>query len=59
MAPSPSLPDGTSLALTAWNKELTCPGDRDGRAGTTIANGFAEALACTDNAPEDDVSPEC
>lgn len=59
MAPYPSLPDGTALALTAWNKELTCPATVTAAQATTIANGFATALACTDNAPEGNKSPEC
>ena len=39
LIPYPSLPDGTALAFTAWNKLLTCPAKitadqaRDGRAG--------------------------
>jgi hypothetical protein len=59
MAPFPDLPDGTSLALTAWNKELTCPGSVTAAQARTIANGFADAFVCTSNAPEPKASGAC
>jgi Protein of unknown function (DUF3105) len=59
MAPFPDLPDGTSLALTAWNKELTCPGSVTAAQARTIANGFADAFVCTSNAPEPNASGAC
>ncbi len=59
MAPFPDLPDGTSLALTAWNKELTCPGSVTAAQARTIANGFADAFVCTSNAPEPKSSGAC
>lgn len=59
MAPFPDLPDGTSLALTAWNKELTCPGSVTATQARTIANGFADAFVCTSNAPEPKSSGAC
>lgn len=59
LAPYPDLPDGSSLAVTAWNELQTCPGSVTAAQATTIANGFAEAFACTGNAPEASQSPDC
>ena len=58
-APFPDLPAGVSLSLTAWNKELTCPGTVTAEQASTIAAGFAEALVCTSNAPEPEASGAC
>jgi hypothetical protein len=46
------LPTGTALAFTAWNELVTCPKGITPDQATTIANGFVEAFACTNNAPE-------
>jgi hypothetical protein len=59
MAPFPDLPDGSSLVLTAWNKELTCPGSVTATQARTIADGFATAFVCTTNAPEPKSSGAC
>ncbi len=59
LAPFPELPAGESLTLTAWNKKVTCPAGVTPQQATTIATSFAEALACTSNAPEEGASPDC
>lgn len=59
MAPFPDLPEGTALALTAWNKELTCPAGVTAAQASTIAASFGEAFACTSNAPEPNAGAEC
>ena len=43
MAPHPSLDEGTSLALTAWNKLWECPAGVTADQARTIASGFIEA----------------
>jgi hypothetical protein len=52
LIPYPDLPTGTALAYTAWNKLVTCPKDITADQATTIATGFVEAFACSNNAPE-------
>jgi hypothetical protein len=52
MAPYPDLPEGTGLALVAWNTRWTCPQTVSGRDAVTIARGFADAFAGTTIAPE-------
>jgi len=52
LIPYPDLPARTSLALTAWNKVMTCPGSITADQATTIARGFTDAYGCTSNAPE-------
>ena len=52
LIPYPDLPTGTALAYTAWNKLVTCPKDITPDQATTIANGFVDSFACTNNAPE-------
>lgn len=52
LIPYPDLPAGTALALTAWNKVMTCPGAITAAQATTIAQGFVDAYECTSNAPE-------
>ncbi len=53
MAPHASLEEGTSLALTGWNKQG--PSARPGLTADqarTIASGFIEAFRGSSNAPE-------
>jgi hypothetical protein len=52
MAPHPSLEEGTSLALAAWNKLWECPSSVGASQARTIASGFIEAYRGTSNAPE-------
>jgi Protein of unknown function (DUF3105) len=59
VAPYQDLPDGTSLAMTAWNKLQTCPGSVTAAQAKTIADGFADAYVCSNNAPEPKVSDDC
>ncbi len=59
LIPYPDLPSGTSLAFTAWNKLLTCPGSITTAQATTLAQGFVESFACTSNAPEARNGPGC
>ena len=59
LAPYPDLPEGTSLALTAWNRLQTCPATVTAAQASTIANGFAHAFVCTSVAPEPKNSPDC
>jgi hypothetical protein len=54
LAEYPSMPEGTSLAFTAWNKLLPCPeigGDQTDQV-VTVAEGFIEQYRGTSNAPE-------
>ena len=59
LAPYTSLPDGTALALTAWNKLQTCPATISGPQTTNVARGFIEAFVCTSNAPEAKLGEGC
>jgi hypothetical protein len=52
LAPYPDLPEGVSLALTAWNKLQTCPADVTASQARAITEGFVAAFAGTSNAPE-------
>lgn len=52
LIPHPDLPEGTALAYTAWNQLITCPKGITPEQATTIATGFIESFACTNNAPE-------
>jgi hypothetical protein len=52
LIPYPDLPQGTALAYTAWNKLVTCPAKITPDQATTVANGFIDSFACTNNAPE-------
>ena len=58
-APYEALPDGTSVALAAWNQLQTCPGSITADQASTVADGFAEAFACTSNAPEERAADDC
>lgn len=59
LAPYQDLPEGTSLAMTAWNKLQTCPSGVTAAQAKTIADGFAQAYVCSRNAPEPGVSADC
>jgi hypothetical protein len=59
LIPYPDLPEGISLAYTAWNKLLTCPTGISAEQATSIANGFVASFACTSNAPEGKLGDGC
>jgi hypothetical protein len=52
MAPYPSLPEGTALALLAWNTRWMCPPGVTPAQAVSIATGFVEAFRGTSVAPE-------
>ena len=53
LAPYPSLPQGTSLAFTAWNKLQTCPRVTDAEGAVTVAGGFIDRFGgASGEAPE-------
>ena len=52
LAPYPDLEEGTSLAITAWNKLWECPADMSPEDAGIMANAFIEAYRGTSNAPE-------
>jgi hypothetical protein len=52
LSPHTSLPDGVSLAFTAWNKLLTCPSGITADQAQTVAQGWWDSFACSTNAPE-------
>ena len=52
LAPYPDLEEGTSFAMTAWNKLWECPADVSPEDAATMANSFIEAYRGTSNAPE-------
>ncbi len=59
LIPYPGLPEGTSLAFTAWNKIVTCPATITAQQATTLAQGFIDSFACTRNAPEGKLGDGC
>jgi hypothetical protein len=59
LIPYPDLPQGTSLAFTAWNKIVTCPSTITVDQATTLAQGFVDSFACTRNAPEGKLGDGC
>jgi hypothetical protein len=59
LAPHEQLPDGTALALTAWNKLQTCPATITGPQARDISRGFIEAYLCSSNAPEGNLGEGC
>jgi hypothetical protein len=59
LIPYSDLPEGTALAFTAWNKLLTCPKAITVEQATTLAQGFVDSFACTDNAPEGKLGDGC
>lgn len=52
MAPYPRMPDGTALALVAWNTRWRCPAGISPDQSTALARGFVDAYRGTTNAPE-------
>jgi len=52
VAPYPDLEEGTSFAMTAWNKLWECPADVSPDDAATMANSFIQAYRGTSNAPE-------
>lgn len=58
-APYDGLPEGTAVALTAWDQLQTCPDSITPAQATTIATGFSQAFACTSNAPEPRAADDC
>jgi hypothetical protein len=58
-APFDGLPDGTSVAVAAWDQLQTCPGTITAGQATTVATGFSQAFACTTNAPEASAGDDC
>jgi hypothetical protein len=52
LAPYPDLPEGTGLALLAWNTRWLCPGTVTPDQAGTIASSFIDAYRGTTNAPE-------
>ena len=52
LAPYPDLEEGTSFAMTAWNKLWECPAEVSPDDAATMANSFIEAYRGTSNAPE-------
>jgi len=59
LSPHSSLPDGADLAVTAWNKLMTCPSTVSADQATAITRGFVTAFQCTSNAPEPKASAGC
>jgi hypothetical protein len=59
LIPYPDLPQGTALAFTAWNKLLTCPAKISPDQAATVAQGFIDSFACTNNAPEGKLGDGC
>lgn len=55
LAPHPDLDEGTSLAITAWNKLWECPAGVSPQDAATMADAFIEAYKGTSNAPEGNV----
>lgn len=52
MAPYPALPEGTALALVAWNTLWECPATVTPQQAVAIARGFIDAYRGTSVAPE-------
>ena len=59
LAPYDGLPDGTSLALAAWDELQTCPGTITAAQAGSVTQGFIDAYECTDIAPEPKASSQC
>jgi hypothetical protein len=59
LIPYPDLPSGTALAFTAWNKLLTCPAKITPEQAASVAQGFIDSFACTNNAPEGKLGDGC
>lgn len=58
-APYEGLPEGTTVALAAWDQLQTCPGATTSEQATTVADGFAHAFTCSSNAPEPNAGDDC
>jgi hypothetical protein len=52
LSPHTSLPAGTALAMTYWNRVQTCPATITPEQATTVAKGFVTAFECSNVAPE-------
>jgi hypothetical protein len=59
LIPYESLPDGTALAVTAWNKIMTCPATIQPDQAVAVSQGVVDAFACTSNAPEGNRGDGC
>jgi hypothetical protein len=59
LSPHTSLPDGVSLAYTAWNKLMTCPSTISAAQARTVAQGWWDSFACSSNAPEPPTRGTC
>ena len=59
LAPYTPLPNGTALALAAWNKLQTCPATVTASQAKDVANGFIDAFLCTSNSPEGNLGEGC
>ena len=59
LIPYPDLPASTALAYTAWNQLLTCPAAITPAQAETVASGFIQSFACTNNAPEANLGFGC
>jgi hypothetical protein len=58
-APYAQLPDGTQVAIVAWNKLMSCTGPMSADQATTVFQGFIDSYQCTDNAPESATAGAC
>lgn len=52
MAPYPALPEGTGIALVAWNTRWLCPPSLTPDQAAEITTAFIDAYRGTTNAPE-------
>jgi hypothetical protein len=59
LIPYESLPDDAALAVTAWNKLMTCPAAITADQAVAVSQGFVDAFACTSNAPEGNLGDGC
>jgi hypothetical protein len=59
LIPYATLPEGMALAYTAWNQLLACPAGITPTQADTVARGFIQSFACTNNAPEGNRGPGC
>jgi hypothetical protein len=59
LIPYDALADGTALAVTAWNKLMTCPATITADQAVAVSQGFVDAFACTSNAPEGNNGDGC
>lgn len=52
IAPHPSLPSGSALALAAWNRLWQCPPSITPQQASIVSSGFVNAFRNAKNAPE-------